>query len=131
MHVDTCMHTHSFYMYICIYFISILKFLFKKLIYSYHISIFFINKKFTCLITAFSFPLDISQEGDEVYDGGQLAPGPVLPVVIQQPREDGEVGQGEQHAHGPQPGLAGATLRGGGAQQAGVNTEHLRPGNAD
>ena len=89
------------------------------------------------MITAFSFPLDISlltaesQEGDEVYDGGQLAPGPVLPVVIQQPREDGEVGQGEQHAHGPQPGLAGATLRGGGAQQAGVNTEHLRPGNAD
>ena len=83
------------------------------------------------MITAFSFPLDISQEGDEVYDGGQLAPGPVLPVVIQQPWEDGEVGQGEQHAHGPQPGLAGATLRGGGAQQAGVNTEHLRPGYAD
>ena len=99
--------------------------------------IFFINKKFTCLITAFSFPLDISllpaesQEGDEVYDGGQLAPGPVLPVVIQQPREDGQVGHGEQHAHGPQPGLPGAALRGGGAQQNRVNTEHLRAGYAD
>ena len=75
-----------------------------------------------------SLPTAESQEGDEVYDGGQLAPGPVLPVVIQQPREDGQVGHGEQHAHGPQPGLPGAALRRGRAQQTRVNTEHLTPG---
>ena len=66
-----------------------------------------------------------SQEGNEVYNAGQLAPGLVLPVVIQQPREDGEVGQGEDHADGPQPGLPGPALRGSGAQQTGVNSEHL------
>ena len=66
-----------------------------------------------------------SQEGYEVYDGRQLAPGPVLPVVIQQPGEDGQVGQGEHHADRPQPRLPGPALGGGGAQQAGVNTEHL------
>ena len=67
-----------------------------------------------------------SQEGDEVYDARELAPGPVLPVVIQQPREDGEVGEGEDDADGPQPGLPGPALGGRGAQQAGVNTKHLR-----
>ena len=60
-----------------------------------------------------------------MYNGWQLAPGPVLPVVIQQPREDGEVGQGEHHTDRPQPRLPGPALGGRGAQQAGVNTEHL------
>ena len=60
-----------------------------------------------------------------MYNAGQLAPGLVLPVVIQQPREDGEVGQGEDHADSPQPGLPGPALRGSGAQQTGVNSEHL------
>lgn len=60
-----------------------------------------------------------------MYDGWQLAPGPVLPVVIHQPREDGQVGEGEHHTDRPQPRLPGPALGGRGAQQAGVNTEHL------
>ena len=66
-----------------------------------------------------------SKEGDEVYNAGQLAPGPVLPVVIEQPGEDGQVGQGQDHTDSPQPRLPGSALRGSGTQQPGVNTEHL------
>ena len=66
-----------------------------------------------------------SEEGDEVYNAGQLASGPVLPVVIEQPGEDGQVGQGQDHTDGPQPGLPSPALRGSGTQQPRVNTEHL------
>ena len=60
-----------------------------------------------------------SKERYEVYYPRQLAPGLVLPVVIEEAGEDGEVGEGEDDAHTPEPRLTGPALRVGGAQQPG------------
>ena len=54
-----------------------------------------------------------------MYYPRQLAPGLVLPVVIEEAGEDGEVGEGQDDAHTPEPRLTGPALRVGGAQKPG------------
>ena len=86
-----------------------------------HDLVYFLGRiKFTSLITAIGFvtrflPAQL-EEGDEVDNAGQLASGPVLPVVIEQPGEDGQVGQGQNHTDSPQPRLPCPALRGSGTQ---------------